>query len=152
MSCIVVIDKVIKEKEPYEGEFDGKPYVSYEWIVSGSVDGVFKEKMNIKTGKEALREKVVSGSVFECEFKDNKGFKSYKILGQVDSALVGSKSPAVRSASGGSSTNRSIERQVALKCAIEFCKADPAFDADTTLQVADQFDAWLRGVENTPAS
>lgn len=147
---IVQVSKVIEEKEPYEGEYEGKAYTSYEFVVSGAVDNVPSAKIVLKTTKEAIREQIQPGACFECEFKNNKGFKSYKIKGAVDPSLVGaspgaSASSPTKAAASGGSTNRSIERQVALKTAAELYKGDPAFGLTEVLSAADAFDSWLRG-------
>lgn len=145
---IVVIDSITKVKEPYEGEYNGRPYTSYEWLVAGNVDGEKKDKITIKTTKQDISERVVAGSAFECEFKDNKGFKSYKIIAEVDPALVGAGKKEAAPSGGRSfsgSTNRSIERQVALKCAVEFLRENPEASYEGVIQAADAFDAWLKG-------
>lgn len=148
MSNIIVIESVLKEKEPYEGSYEGKPYTSYEWVVAGTVDGAAKDRITIKTSKENNRKLVAAGACFEAEFKDNKGFKSYKLIAPIDPSLVGAKAPTAKGGGfSGNSTNISIEKQTSLKAAVDLHKGDPAIGIDEVVATAQAFYDWLSGAK-----
>jgi hypothetical protein len=74
-----IVSVIYNGKDPYRGEFNGKPFEIWEATVSAEVDGKHEDKITVKSGKQDVIKGLKEGQEFDFEKKDNKGFVSYKI-------------------------------------------------------------------------
>ena len=141
MSSKLTVVKLIKVREPYHGEYDGKPYTIYEAEVDCTIDGSDHSKTIVKSGKEAVINGLAEGQTFWADKQDRKGFISYK-LGQPVNLSAPQKQFQPRN-------EKSIIAQSSLKAAVDMVIAYPTPGADDgqlverTISVAEELMTWV---------
>lgn len=75
----VIVQEVIEKKAPYNGEYEGRKFTSYTTVVSGTVDGVENESIELKTTDADTDKGIAAGKDYECDKKENGRFVSYRI-------------------------------------------------------------------------
>lgn len=143
----IVIAKVLEEREPYHGDYQGKPYVIYEKIVSGTLNGQQADKISIKSTDKAKYDAAVDGVSLQAEYKKNGNYESYRIK-----TVGGPQQAAQQRQPEEGNRQASIVAQTALKAAVEYYVNTPRPEVDeviydgveSVLGVAEKFMTWIK--------
>lgn len=120
-------DKTKSGKDIYKVKLDGKVYTTFDRPVA---EAAFELK-----GKQADA---------QVEVKQSGEFTNYNLRGIKPAVSAKLPDPPAVSSSE-SSRQSSIQKQCALKSAVEFCKSDAKATVEGVLLAAAAFDAWLSG-------
>lgn len=117
---VLKIVEVVKHREPYHGNYQGKPYVSYDIDVMGSLDNGEVHKLMVKTGKENIANELSPGQMFMVE-KKQVGYKIISAAGAPSG--TGNSAPSAAAQPTFGSRDKVIQAQTCLKCATEYVAA-----------------------------
>jgi len=131
MSSKLTVKKVVRMREPYHGEYQGKPYSIYEAEVDCVIDGADHSKTVVKSGKEDVIKNLAEGQTFWAEKQDRKGFVSYKLQNPL---AMGDTGAAPRPAFVPRN-EKAIVAQSSLKAAVDLVVAYPDPEKTTDQEV-----------------
>lgn len=146
---VVKVIEVVKHREPYHGNYQGKPYVSYDIDVIGSLDNGEPHKLMLKTGKENIKNALAPGQMFMVE-KKQVGYKIISEAGQPSGSgnTVSAASPMSSVAVNFGSRDKAIQAQTCLKCATEYVattsdRVSYEIDVERIKSLASEMLAWV---------
>lgn len=141
MSQKLTVVKVLGQRKPYHGEYNGRKYSIYEADVDCTVDGEEHQKAVVKSGKEEVIGGLAEGQTFWTERQDRKGFISWKLENRCD----GGQPSLFSGASGGTGgtkfsggREKAITAQSSIKAAVDLVIAFPDMEKNTDADILER--------------